>query len=405
MLTLRSKLHGWKALFLKGEKMDQSQIYEKLRLIIGRGANEIQTGRASILPKHPATTRLLTNLFSSEEASILITCFDRCGDPLTLEVLSKKAGIPESELRRRLDDMNDKGKILKIGQKRYMMLPYVPATSERYFVHRKDDPEKMKNVAQAQAELYELGLIDELSAGVYSPFRVIPSIEPAKRTLMLNEMLSVEKQVLPYELLEEHISKVEPQIFAVVPCPCRTAAELTGKPCQRATDDYCTVAGKQAQYIIKEGIGRELSRDAFLDLMKRAEKDGLVHQTTNIQDKTTFICNCCPCCCPYMISRKKLRDTGASAKSNFTPAVDRELCTLCETCVDICPMDAVYRHFPHESDESDDYIRFRLDLCIGCGDCASVCPTEAIMLEKTRDLNPVPTYEDMMKEIKSKISH
>ena len=39
-----------------------------------------------------------------------------------------------------------------------MLLPYVPATSERYFVHRKDDPEKMKNVAQAQAELYELGL-------------------------------------------------------------------------------------------------------------------------------------------------------------------------------------------------------------------------------------------------------
>ena len=232
-------------------------------------------------------------------------------------------------------------------------------------------------------------LIDELSAGGYSPFRVIPSIEPVKRTLALNEMVSVEKQVLPYEQLEEHISKVDPQIFAVVPCPCRTAAELTGKPCQRATDDYCTVAGKQAEYIIKEGVGREVSRDELLDLMKRAEQDGLVHQTTNIQDKTTFICNCCPCCCPYMISRKKLRDAGASAKSNFTPPWTGSSAPFVKPVWISAPWMPLYHHFPHESDESDDYIRIRLDLCIGCGDCASVCPTEAITLEKTGHLNPV----------------
>ena len=385
--------------------MQKEQIYEALRMIIGRGANEIQTGRASILPKHPATTKLLTTLFSEKEAHLLITCFKQCGEALPIDVLSQKTGLGESELRSIFDDMDDKGKIIKIGQDRYMLLPYVPATSERYFVHKKDDPAKMKQVALAQAELYDLGLIDELSAGVYSPFRVIPSIEPAKRTIALNESVTVGKKVLPYELLEEHIAKVDPQIFAVVPCPCRTAAELTGNPCTRATKDYCTVAGKQAKYIIKEGVGREVTLSEFMDLMKQAEQEGLVHQTTNIQDKTTFICNCCPCCCPYMISRKKLGDTGASAKSNFTPTIDRDLCTLCETCVDICPMDAVYHHFPHQSDESDDFIRFRLDLCIGCGDCASVCPTEAITLEKTRHMDPLPTYADMIDEIKNKMTH
>ncbi|MBU4317393.1 MAG: 4Fe-4S dicluster domain-containing protein [Proteobacteria bacterium] len=385
--------------------MDREDVYEKLRTIIGRGANQIQTGRASILPKHPATTKLLTNLFAENEANLLINCFELCGEALTLDVLSEKSGMPQSEIRLTFDDMNDKGKIMKIGRDRYMLLPYVPATSERYFVHRKDDPEKMKNVALAQAELYALGLIDELSAGGYSPFRVIPSIEPVKRIIALNEMVSVEKQVLPYEQLEAHISRVDPQVFAVVPCPCRTAAELVGNPCQRATDNYCAVAGKQAGHIIKEGVGREVTRDELMDLMKRAEQDGLVHQTSNIQDKTTFICNCCPCCCPYMISRKKLRDAGASAKSNFTPTVNRDLCTLCETCVDICPMEAAYHHFPHESDESDDYIRIRMDLCIGCGDCASVCPTQAIALEKTGHVNPLPTYDAMITEIKNKVSH
>ncbi len=217
-----------------------------------------------------------------------------------------------------------------------------------------------------------LGLIDEFSAGGYSQFRVIPSIGPVKRTIAVNASVETESQVLPYEILEDHIARVEPQVFAAIPCPCRTAAELAGNPCERASENYCTVAGPVAQHIVKEGLGRELTREGLLALMKRAEADGLVHQTTNIQDRTMFICNCCPCCCPYLISRKRFLDDGASARSDFLPVIDHELCTLCEDCADVCPMEAVYHHWPHQPDGSDDFIRVRTELCIGCGDCASV---------------------------------
>ena len=118
--------------------MDRDELYESLRVVIGRGRNELQTGRASRLFRHEATTRLLTNMFTEREAELVVSCFDSCGEALTGEELAQKAGIPEDELRAVFDDMNDKGKLLKIGRRRYMLLPYIPSTSERYFIRRRD---------------------------------------------------------------------------------------------------------------------------------------------------------------------------------------------------------------------------------------------------------------------------
>ena len=234
--------------------MEKAEMYDKIRFIIGRGRNEIETGRASVLPKHPVTEKLLTNLFSEKEAELIVACFDKCGEALTTDELAQKANIPVSELTAVFEDMSKKGKLLRIDATSYMLLPYVPSTSERYFIRRNDDPEKMKKVAEAQTELWNLGLLDELNRVGYPTFRVIPSIEPVERTIEINRRVEPENQVMPYEQLEERIAKVEPQKFVVFPCPCRTARELAGKPCQVTTEDFCTVVGSYAEHIIKEGI-------------------------------------------------------------------------------------------------------------------------------------------------------
>ena len=130
-----------------------------------------------------------------------------------------------------------------------------------------------------------------------------------------------------------------------------------------------------------------------------------MHETINIQDTSAFICNCCPCCCGFLKSVKELRNYGAIAKSNFAPKIDRSLCTLCEKCMEICPMEAIYHHWPHSDDLSDDMMVIREDLCIGCGVCASNCPNEAITLEKVRDVVPFKTQAEMEQKIREKRIH
>ena len=109
-----------------------------------------------------------------------------------------------------------------------------------------------------------------------------------------------------------------------------------------------------------------------------------------------FVCNCCSCCCGFLRSVKDLNNYDSIIKSNFDPMINRELCTLCETCMDICPMDAIYHHWPHKEDLSDNMMIIRYDRCIGCGVCASNCPSDAIQLEKVRDYIPIKSQNELL---------
>ena len=87
--------------------MEREEVYDKLRILLGKGRNEIETGRASILPKHPVTDKLLTNLYSEQEARLMIACFDKCGEAQPAAELAEKAGVSVSELMAAFDDMNE----------------------------------------------------------------------------------------------------------------------------------------------------------------------------------------------------------------------------------------------------------------------------------------------------------
>jgi Na+-translocating ferredoxin:NAD+ oxidoreductase subunit B len=60
--------------------------------------------------------------------------------------------------------------------------------------------------------------------------------------------------------------------------------------------------------------------------------------------------------------------------SNHYAAVDPDLCTACEICMERCQMDAV-------SIGHDDIAVIDRDRCIGCGLCVTTCPVEAMGLK------------------------
>jgi ferredoxin len=53
--------------------------------------------------------------------------------------------------------------------------------------------------------------------------------------------------------------------------------------------------------------------------------------------------------------------------------VDIEKCSACETCIDICPSEAISIVDGHAFIDADE--------CIECGSCADECPEEAIVEE------------------------
>ncbi|WP_253487041.1 indolepyruvate ferredoxin oxidoreductase subunit alpha [Methanocalculus alkaliphilus] len=53
--------------------------------------------------------------------------------------------------------------------------------------------------------------------------------------------------------------------------------------------------------------------------------------------------------------------------------VDKEKCTGCENCVDICPSAAITMQ--------DDLAVVDADACVDCESCVDECPVEAIHME------------------------
>ncbi|TFF63862.1 MAG: 4Fe-4S dicluster domain-containing protein [Promethearchaeota archaeon] len=367
-------------------KIDKDQLYEDLRKFLSP-ENSLK------LPKNKTSSKLLTNMYTETEAFVIVKGFKKPLGPRLGWSIRKNTKIPKKELKKILEEMLYKGKLIKKGPF-YLIFPYIPGGFEFYFTTNRDDPERMKKAAEAHDALFYEGY--PLGLGKMDPtvYRVIPSIEPTKKTYEINKSMDVDHQILTYELMEHYLA--EKDIFAVVPCSCRTAAALAGNPCKKTKENFCITAGALAKNSIESGVGREVSLEELIEVMKKAEKEGLVHQTFNVQEASLFICNCCSCCCGFLKSVKELNNYGAITKSNFEPRLNYDKCTLCEKCINICPMEAISLD---NSLNEDERVNIDYDLCIGCGICASNCPQEAFYLVKVRDVVPVKNLKEYYKKL------
>ena len=72
-------------------------------------------------------------MFTEEEAELITTCFTKGGELKNLVKIKKLTGMPRDELKTKLDDMMEKGKIRKTGPY-YYLLPYIPGGVDTYFM-------------------------------------------------------------------------------------------------------------------------------------------------------------------------------------------------------------------------------------------------------------------------------
>jgi MinD superfamily P-loop ATPase len=95
-----------------------------------------------------------------------------------------------------------------------------------------------------------------------------------------------------------------------------------------------------------------------------------------VLEQTTFICNCCGCCCGFLDGITHHHVKHALATTNYIPRLNQEECNGCEICVDHCQIKAIRME--------GDYPVVDEEFCLGCGVCAHFCPSGAVKVEEKK---------------------
>ncbi|MGF7003457.1 NADPH-dependent glutamate synthase beta subunit-like oxidoreductase [Lachnospiraceae bacterium PFB1-21] len=208
---------------------------------------------------------------------------------------------------------------------------WIPGVMEM-IVNNLDNVEKYPVVAYAM-EAY--GRVrGPMSAGMFPPgiglMRVIP----------IEESIEGGSRNVSYEQVSKYLN--DNTIFSCSPCSCRTDREAMGEGCGHLKEDMCIQMGHAAEYYIRTGRAREITREEAFEIIKRAEDNGLMHQIPNIDGsgKTHAICNCCGCSCLSLRSGTMYKNVDM-VRSNYVSTIDKEKCVACGQCVENCPMNAL----------------------------------------------------------------
>ncbi|MFC1532545.1 4Fe-4S dicluster-binding protein [Thermodesulfobacteriota bacterium] len=300
--------------------------------------------------------RILKRFFSPREAEIATGLKM---SPETSAAIARRLGVQENEVAPILESMSKKGLIFRStrkGETYYMAAQFVIGIWE-YHVNDLDED-----------------LIKDMNE--YAPFLSQNTWHKHKtkqlRVVPVGKSVSAEMTVMPYEVAEE-IIKTQSKIV-VAPCICRKEHEMKGKGCGKPMET-CFSFGSAAYYYEGNGLGRSISQEEAIDILKSGIEAGLVLQPGNAQ-KPANICLCCGCCCQILINLKSTDHPARLVHSNYYAEVNQDECTACETCVTQCQMDAITMEDTAQVDQ---------DRCIGCGLCVPECPSEAMMLRQKEE--------------------
>ena len=205
------------------------------------------------------------------------------------------------------------------------------------------------------------------------------------RTFVQEEVLSKDNlvSILDYEKAS-HIIKTASSI-GISMCYCRHKREHLGKACD-APMDICMTFNNVAKSLIRHNYARRVEASECMELLHKAYEYNLVQCGENVKNKVSFICNCCGCCCEFLVTAKKFGMLHPVQTTSYIPKIDEEKCTECGKCVKVCPISAI------EWISNDDginskpkKIKINEEICLGCGVCVRACSNKTITLERREE--------------------
>lgn len=217
------------------------------------------------------------------------------------------------------------------GEDKYWLDTWVPGVMEM-MVNHKENVKKYPQIAEA-FEAY--GRVrGPKTAGAF------PVGKGLMRVIPIEMAIDGETRRASYEEVSKYLN--EHEIFTVSDCSCRTAREVMGEGCGHLKEEMCIQLGHAAEYYIRTGRGRQITREEAFEIIDRAEKNGLMHQIPNLDGlgKTHAICNCCGCSCLSLRTASMFLNNDM-VRSNYISNVDKDKCVACGECVQVCPVNAL----------------------------------------------------------------
>ncbi len=251
------------------------------------------------------------------------------------EAIAERCGKSVEETHEHLLKLEDIGIIeskVENGVEEFILLIFVPGVFE-LMVADLPQVEEYPQIARAFEEYTRIRMgrmVPNVPRG-HGPMRVIP----------VQAALDGQQRVASYEEITYWLDKYDPSI-SVGDCECRISRRLMGEGCGHLEKDMCVIVGHTAESTIRTGKTRRITKQEALDIFKKAEENGLMHQVTNIDgpDKIFAICNCCRCSC-FALRTSQYFNTPNLSNCNYVAKLDKEKCVACGQCVDTCPGDAL----------------------------------------------------------------
>jgi NADPH-dependent glutamate synthase beta subunit-like oxidoreductase len=278
----------------------------------------------------------LASVVTDEMAEVTLAMKIRV--PYAADKIAKKCGKSLEVTEKLLQEMSVIGLIEYNWEnperrKQYVLPMFVPGCAE-FMNMNKEQVESHPEIAKFFYDMSMLPLE-----------KVAPMVPPGgggvgMHVIPVEKAIETEQQSVSIEHISHWLKKYEGK-YSVGPCSCRRSRRIMGEGCGHLEDDMCIGVGDMADYSVETGRGRRIDYDEVMEILKRAEDNGLVHQITNIdgEDKIFAICNCCVCSC-YALRTSQLFNTPNLSRSAYVAKVDPDKCVACGQCVEFCPSGA-----------------------------------------------------------------
>ncbi len=280
----------------------------------------------------------LAGVLTDEEAELALKMGVR--KPKTLDEMVKLSGLAKDKCEALLEEMSRKGLVEynwenEAHVKQYVLPMYVPGCAEFFNMNAsilESNPEMgtfFEHMSRLPLEKIT-PFVPEGGAGI--GMHVIP----------VEKAIEMENESVDLEHISYWLKKYDGK-YAASPCSCRRSRLTHDEGCADDPEGWCIAVGDMADYVVEtQKDGRYISREEALEIFKKAEENGFVHQITNIDgaNKIFAICNCNVNVC-YALRTSQLFNTPNMSRSAYIAKVDKASCVACGKCVESCPAGAV----------------------------------------------------------------